>query len=170
MPGGRMPHVVVMGVSGCGKTTVGRLLAQHLGVPFIEGDELHPARNVELMASGIALTDEDRSGWLDAVAAELARRPQGAVASCSALRRRYRDRLRRAVPDLRFVHLQGDRTVLEGRLSKRRGHYMPASLLDSQLQTLEPPSADEQPLELDITEPPEILARRAAHSLGALTA
>lgn len=170
MPGGRMPHVVVMGVSGCGKTTVGRLLAQHLGVPFIEGDELHPARNVELMASGIALTDEDRSGWLDAVAAELARRPQGAVASCSALRRRYRDRLRRAVPDLRFVHLQGDRTVLEGRLAKRRGHYMPASLLDSQLQTLEPPSADEQPLELDITEPPEILARRAAHSLGALTA
>ena len=89
-----MPHVVVMGVSGCGKTTVGRLLARHLEVPFIEGDELHPPRNVELMAAGIALTDEDRAGWLDAVAAELARRPEGAVASCSALRRRYRDRLR----------------------------------------------------------------------------
>jgi gluconokinase len=111
-----MPHVVVMGVSGCGKTTVGRLLARHLEVPFIEGDERHPPRNVELMAAGIALTDEDRAGWLDAVAAELARRPEGAVASCSALRRRYRDRLRRVVPALRFVHLGGDRAVLEERL------------------------------------------------------
>jgi len=165
-----MPHVVVMGVSGCGKTTVGRLLARHLEVPFIEGDELHPPRNVELMAAGIALTDEDRAGWLDAVAAELARRPEGAVASCSALRRRYRDRLRRVVPALRFVHLRGDRAVLEERLAQRRGHYMPPTLLESQLQTLEPPSADEQPLELDIAEPPEALARRAAQSLGALTA
>jgi carbohydrate kinase (thermoresistant glucokinase family) len=165
-----MPHVVVMGVSGCGKTTVGRLLARHLEVPFIEGDELHPPRNVELMAAGIALTDEDRAGWLDAVAAELARRPEGAVASCSALRRRYRDRLRRVVPALRFVHLRGDRAVLEERLAQRLGHYMPPTLLESQLQTLEPPSADEQPLELDIAEPPEALARRAAQSLGALTA
>jgi carbohydrate kinase (thermoresistant glucokinase family) len=165
-----MPHVVVMGVSGCGKTTVGRLLARHLEVPFIEGDELHPPRNVELMAAGIALTDEDRAGWLDAVAAELARRPEGAVASCSALRRRYRDRLRRVVPALRFVHLRGDRAVLEERLAQRRGHYMPPTLLESQLQTLEPPSADEQPLELDITEPPDALAQRAAQSLGALTA
>ncbi len=165
-----MPHVVVMGVSGCGKTTVGRLLARHLEVPFIEGDELHPPRNVELMAAGIALNDEDRAGWLDAVAAELARRPEGAVASCSALRRRYRDRLRRMVPALRFVHLRGDRAVLEERLAQRRGHYMPPTLLESQLQTLEPPSADEQPLELDITEPAEALARRAAQSLGALTA
>jgi carbohydrate kinase (thermoresistant glucokinase family) len=165
-----MPHVVVMGVSGCGKTTVGRLLARHLEVPFIEGDELHPPRNVELMAAGIALTDEDRAGWLDAVAAELARRPEGAVASCSALRRRYRDRLRRVVPALRFVHLRGDRAVLEERLAQRRGHYMPPTLLESQLQTLEPPSADEQPLELDITELPEALAQRAAQFLGALTA
>ena len=165
-----MPHVVVMGVSGCGKTTVGRLLARHLEVPFIEGDELHPPRNVELMASGIALTDEDRAGWLDTVAAELARRPEGAVASCSALRRCYRDRLRRAVPALRFVHLRGERAVLEERLAQRLGHYMPPTLLESQLQTLEPLSADEQPLELDITEPPEALARRAAQSLGALTA
>jgi len=165
-----MPHVVVMGVSGCGKTTVGRLLAQHLGVPFIEGDELHPPRNVALMASGVALNDEDRAGWLDAVAAELARRPEGAVASCSALRRRYRDQLRQAVPALRFVYLRGERSLLEERLAQRRGHYMPASLLESQLQTLEPPSADERPLELDFTEPPEALARRAAQSLGALTA
>lgn len=165
-----MSHVVVMGVSGSGKTTVGQLLARHLGVPFIEGDELHPPRNVELMASGIALTDEDRAGWLDAVAAELARRPEGAVASCSALRRRYRDRLRQAVPALQFVHLWGDRALLEERLAQRRGHYMPASLLESQLQTLEPPSADEPSMELDINEQPETLARRAAQSLGALAA
>lgn len=165
-----MAHVVVMGVSGCGKTTVGRLLAQHLGVPFIEGDELHPPRNVALMAAGTPLTDEDRASWLDTVAAELARRPAGAVASCSALRRPYRDRLRTAVPNLRFVHLQGDRALLVQRLAHRRGHYMPASLLDSQLQTLEPPSADEHALDLDIAEPPDALARRAAHSFGVLTA
>lgn len=165
-----MTHVVVMGVSGCGKTTVGRLLARHLDLPFIEGDELHPPRNVALMAAGTPLTDEDRVGWLQAVGAELARRPAGAVASCSALRRRYRDQLRGQLPGLRFVHLHGARPVLESRLRQRQGHYMPASLLDSQLQTLEPPSADEQALELDIMDSPDALAHRAAQALGALTA
>ncbi|MFY8085366.1 MAG: gluconokinase [Rubrivivax sp.] len=165
-----MPHVVVMGVCGCGKSTVGRMLAERLGVAFIEGDELHPPHNVALMAAGTPLTDEDRAGWLDAVAAELARRPDGAVASCSALRRRYRDRLSGVVPGLRFVHLHGDRALLAQRLAQRRGHYMPASLLESQLQTLEPPSADERFLDLDIAEPPEVLARRAAQCLGVLTA
>ncbi len=165
-----MTHVVVMGVSGCGKTTVGRLLARHLDLPFIEGDELHPPRNVALMAAGTPLTDEDRVGWLQAVGAELARRPAGAVASCSALRRRYRDQLRGQLPGLRFVHLHGARPVLESRLRQRQGHYMPASLLDSQLQTLEPPSADEQALVLDITDSPDALAHRAAQALGALTA
>lgn len=164
-----MAHVVVMGVSGCGKSTVGRLLAQHLGVPFIEGDELHPPRNVALMAAGTPLTDDDRADWLQAVGAALARSPAGAVASCSALRRRYRDRLRRQVPGLNFVHLQGARPLLELRLGQRQGHYMPASLLDSQLATLEPPAADEQALELDIAEAPEALAQRAARALGALT-
>jgi len=164
-----MAHVVMMGVSGCGKSTVGRLLAQHLGVPFIEGDELHPPHNVALMAAGTPLTDEDRADWLQAVGAALARSPGGAVASCSALRRRYRDRLRRQVPGLCFVHLRGSRLLLEQRLGQRQGHYMPASLLDSQLGTLEPPAADEQTLELDIADAPEALAQRAARALGART-
>lgn len=165
-----MAQVVVMGVSGCGKSTVGRLLAQHLGVSFIEGDELHPPRNVALMAAGTPLTDEDRAGWLDAVAAAMARRSEGAVASCSALRRRYRDRLRSEVPHLHFIHLRGARALLEQRLGHRQGHYMPLSLLDSQLQTLEPIEPDEQAIELDIDEAPEVLARRAAQALGVLTA
>lgn len=164
-----MAHVVVMGVSGCGKTTVGRLLARQLDLPFIEGDELHPPGNVALMAAGTPLTDEDRAGWLQAVGLELSRRPGGAVASCSALRRRYRDQLRQMVPGLRFIHLQGERAVLEHRLKQRRGHYMPASLLDSQLQTLEPPADDERALEFDFTLSPGTLARRAAQALGALT-
>lgn len=160
-----MPHVVVMGVSGCGKTTVGRLLAQHLGVPYIEGDELHPPSNVKLMAAGTPLTDEDRAGWLEAVGAELARRPAGAVASCSALRRSYRDRLRQAVPGLSFVHLHGSRALLSQRLAQRKGHYMPASLLDSQLQTLELPAPEEHVLQLDIDDTPQTLAQRAALAL-----
>jgi carbohydrate kinase (thermoresistant glucokinase family) len=161
-----MAHVVVMGVSGCGKSTVGRLLAQHLGVAFIEGDELHPPRNVALMASGTPLTDEDRVDWLAAVRSALAREQAGAVASCSALRRRYRDQLRQSLPDLVFVHLHGPRELLAQRLAQRKGHYMPASLLDSQLQTLEPPSVDESALTLDIDETPQTLAQRAAQILA----
>jgi len=159
------PAIVVMGVCGCGKTTVGRLLAAGLGLPFVEGDELHPQANVAKMAAGMPLTDEDRAGWLDAVAARLAAAPGGAVASCSALKRRYRDRLRADAPHLRFVHLHGPRALLEQRLSARRGHYMPASLLDSQLQTLEAPAPDERAIELAIDAPPETLAAQAAAAL-----
>jgi gluconokinase len=159
------PAIVVMGVCGCGKTTVGRLLAAGLGLPFVEGDELHPQANVAKMAAGMPLTDEDRAAWLDAVAARLAAAPGGAVASCSALKRRYRDRLRADAPHLRFVHLHGPRALLEQRLSARRGHYMPASLLDSQLQTLEAPAPDERAIELTIEAPPETLAAQAAAAL-----
>jgi carbohydrate kinase (thermoresistant glucokinase family) len=149
-------HLVVMGVSGCGKTSVGRALAQALGHGFIEGDELHPPANVAKMAAGTPLTDADRAGWL----AEIGRRlgqahaaGTGLVVSCSALKRSYRDGLRAACPGLLFLHLHGSADLLRRRLQARTGHYMPPSLLDSQLATLEPPAADEAALSLDISPP-----------------
>ncbi len=149
-------HLVVMGVSGCGKTSVGRGLAAALGLGFVEGDELHPPANVAKMAAGTPLTDADRAGWL----AEIGRRldqaqaaGQGLVVSCSALKRSYRDGLRAACPGLQFVHLHGSADLLRHRLQARTGHYMPPSLLDSQLATLEPPAADEAAITLDISPP-----------------
>lgn len=149
--------IVVMGVSGCGKTTVGRALAAALVLPFIEGDELHPPRNVALMAAGTPLTDEDRLDWLQAVAAALAAAAAGtgAVAACSALKRSYRDMLRSGAPALRLVHLTGDPALLAERMRRRAGHYMPASLLQSQLDILEPPQPDEGAIALDVTATPE---------------
>lgn len=160
-------RVVVMGVSGCGKSTVGRLLAARLGLPYIEGDELHPAENVARMAAGTPLTDDDRLPWLQRVGERLSAEPRGAVVACSALRRRYRDRLREQAPGLRLVFLYGPAQLLAGRLAARQGHYMPASLLPSQLQALEPPQADEQALALDIDAPAEQLAERAHQWLEA---
>jgi len=133
--------VVLMGVSGSGKTTVGRALAAELGWTFLDADDFHPAANVARMAAGVPLTDEDRWPWLDRVVAALhERRARGehVVLACSALKEAYRARLA-AAGDVRFVHLAGDRDVLAARLASRAGHYMPASLLDSQLATLEPP-------------------------------
>jgi len=145
----------MMGVSGCGKTTVGRALAERIGCAFKEGDELHPASNVAKMKAGHPLDDADRAPWLDAVAGWIAER-EGArewgVISCSALKRAYRDRLRRAGAErLRFVLLDPDEATLRARLEHRRGHYMPASLLDSQLATLECPDPDERILRLEGT-------------------
>ncbi len=162
-----MRPVVVMGVSGSGKSTVGALLADALKVPFLEGDSFHPPRNVERMAAGIALTDEDREGWLQTLALQLQRHAaHGVVLSCSALKRRYRDVLRAGAPNLALVHLAGAREVLAQRLAGRSGHYMPASLLASQLATLEPPQPDEHALTLDITQPPPHLVQRALAWLG----
>ena len=159
-------RVVVMGVSGCGKSTVGQLLSAGLHVPYIEGDALHPAHNVALMAAGTPLTDKDRQGWLMAIAAQLAAaRDTGAVATCSALKRSYRDILRAAAPDLRFVHLHGSPALLAQRLKARSGHYMPASLLQSQLDTLEPPGADEAAITIDIALPAEQIAALAMRQL-----
>jgi carbohydrate kinase (thermoresistant glucokinase family) len=162
------PVVVVMGVSGCGKSTLAQALAEALGVPYIEGDALHPPHNVALMAAGTPLTDADRAGWLDHISARLAqarRHGTGAVVTCSALRRLYRDRLRVAAPDLRLVHLHGDPALLAERIGQRTGHYMPATLLPSQLQTLEPPEADESALTLDIAQHPDVLVRQALQAL-----
>lgn len=161
-------RIVVMGVSGCGKSTVGAALAQALGLRFVEGDELHPARNVALMAAGTPLTDEDRQDWLQAVAAALAGAGEpGVVVSCSALKRRYRDLLRASAPDLRLVHLRGEPALLAQRLQARKGHYMPPSLLQSQFDTLEPPAEDEHACAADIDLPPPQLVAQLLHRLRA---
>ena len=158
---------VVMGVSGSGKSTVGSLLAAHDGVPFLEGDAYHPAANVTKMSAGTPLDDDDRAGWLDALAGEIraARdRGQGLVLSCSALKRRYRDLLREADPALRFVHLAGPRDLIATRMQRRLEHYMPPSLLESQLRILEPLQPDEAGLTLDITLAPQALVERITAS------
>jgi gluconokinase len=162
--------VVVMGVCGCGKSTVGERLARELGALFIEGDAFHPPANVARMAAGIALTDADRQGWLEALAAQLAaarRAGRSVVLACSALKRRYRDVLRQGAPDLRVVHLHGGREMLAARLAARQGHYMPASLLDSQLATLEAPGPDERAITLDAGAPTDALVQSALTQLQA---
>ena len=135
--------IVVMGVSGAGKSVVGAALARALDAPFCEGDTLHPPGNVAKMREGTPLTDADRAPWLDRVAAWMVAHPDGVV-TCSALKRRYRDRLRLAAPTACFVLLDAPKAVLAERLAHRLGHFMPATLLASQLATLEPPGADEQ--------------------------
>lgn len=148
------PLVVVMGVSGSGKSTVGAGLATRLGIAFTDADDLHPPANVAKMRAGTPLTDADRGPWLDTVGAELAgHSPTGLVVACSALRRVYRDRLRHHAPGTAFLHLAGDRDVLAGRTTGREGHFMPPALLDSQLATLEPLDADETGTTLDIDRP-----------------
>ncbi|MBB5607128.1 MULTISPECIES: gluconokinase [unclassified Janthinobacterium] len=153
---------VVMGVSGCGKSFIGSLLASQLGVDYVEGDALHPPENVAKMAAGVPLTDADRAGWLAALRDRIAAaRAQGVglVVSCSALKRAYRELLREGDPALRFAHLDGPRAVLLHRMQDRQ-HFMPASLLDSQLQTLQPLQEDEAGIVLDFRQPPEMLVEQ----------
>lgn len=155
-----------MGVSGSGKTTVGRLLASRLGVRFVDGDDLHPAANVAKMAGGIPLDDEDRRPWLDLVRSEIARALEsgaGLVITCSALKLAYRDRLMWPGEPVVLAFLDGPRDLLEQRLRDRSGHYMPASLLASQLATLERPTGA---LALDIREDPDALVEQIKRSLG----
>ena len=158
---------VVMGVSGCGKSTVGQALAAALGVRFVEGDAYHPAINVAKMSAGLALTDADRAAWLQDLQTPLrdaCARGAGIVLSCSALKRRYRDVLRAADPSLRFAHLDGARALLAERLGARVGHYMPPSLLDSQLADLEPLAPDEAGVVLDVAEAPALLVAQVLAS------
>jgi gluconokinase len=153
---------VVMGVSGCGKSEVGRQLAQLLQVDFIEGDAYHSAANVAKMAAGIPLTDDDRADWLRTLEQRIAAAREagvGLVLACSALKRRYRDLLREGDPDLRFAHLDGARELIAQRMGARTAHFMPTSLLESQLRDLEPLGADERGVRIDIVKPPAALAQ-----------
>lgn len=168
---GTLPHLVVMGVSGTGKTSVASLLAERLGLVFIEGDALHPRANVAKMSAGQPLTDDDRAPWLAALAAEVRRHEAGGAATvltCSALRRRYRDALRAGdAPGTRvFVHLEAPAALLRERMEQRE-HFMPASLLDSQLATLEPLGADEAGLRVDVSAPLAVVVDRVVEALVA---
>jgi gluconokinase len=146
------PLVVVMGVAGSGKTTVGAALAQQLGLDYADADAFHDKASVAKMAAGHALDDDDRSPWLQAIGQWLAAHDEtGGVASCSALRRRYRDILRAAAPRVKFLHLDGDPQVVTGRVAGRPDHFMPASLVSSQLETLERLEGDEIGIRLDIS-------------------
>ncbi|MET7638095.1 gluconokinase [Streptomyces sp. NPDC005438] len=166
-PTGEPPLLVVMGVSGTGKSTVGALLARELAVPYAEADDFHPPANIARMAAGTPLTDEDREPWLAAIGDWLrGRRGRGGVVSCSALRRRYRDVLRTAAPGVRFVHLRGERALIDRRLAGRLDHFMPRALLDSQFATLEPLEPDEAGTVLEVSAGPATLTRRALRALG----
>lgn len=162
--------IVVMGVAGTGKTTVGRLLAERLGLPYAEGDAFHPAANVAKMAAGHPLDDADRWPWLDAVGEWIRNRAGtcGGVIAASSLKRAYRDRLRAASPRAVFVHLTGERPLIEERMAARRGHFMPTALLESQFATLEPLQDDELGVEVDVTGPPEEVTERALVALRRL--
>ena len=160
-----------MGVSGSGKSTVAAGIAAALGLHFIDGDALHSAASVALMQAGTPLRDEDRWPWLDRVGARLgdaARWPGGVTIACSALRRAYRDRIRAAAPGVRFVFLDGPADLIRARMTGRTEHYMPSTLLESQLQTLEPPGADEADvqrvdIELPAQEVVDLAVRALAH-------
>jgi len=161
--------LVVMGVSGSGKTTVGALLARRLGWTFKEGDELHPAANVAKMAAGHPLTDADRAPWLEAIGAWIdARLAEGdrAVISCSALKRAYRDRLAEGRPQLRFVYIDVDQATVAERLARRKGHFFPPSLLASQYADLQPPGADEPVIAVDGRLAPAAQAQKVAADLA----
>ncbi len=167
----KTPHVVVvMGVAGTGKTTIGPLLAARLGVPYAEGDDFHPQSNIAKMSAGTPLTDDDRWPWLDAIGDwAQGRAGLGGVVSCSALKRSYRDRLRAAAPGVVFVHLTGDRALVEDRMSHRQGHFMPTALLDSQFATLQPLEPDEAGVAVNVTGSPEEITERAATALASLS-
>jgi gluconokinase len=146
--------IVVMGVCGSGKTSVGEKLGARLGVPFRDADEFHPPANIAKMSSGVPLDDNDRWPWLDAIGAAIHGTKGGVVIACSGLKRIYRERIKMAAGrPVTFVYLEGSRATLAGRLGGRRGHFMPPSLLDSQLAILEPPAADEEAITVSVELP-----------------
>lgn len=159
--------VVVMGVSGTGKSTLAAQLAGRLGCTQLEGDDFHPAANVAKMSAGVPLDDSDRESWLTAIRRAVAAEPGTVVLSCSALRHAYRERLRSTVWSTLFLHLAGPRDVIARRLAARPDHFMPATLLDSQLATLEPLASDEPGIQLDITYPISTLTTLSASFIAA---
>lgn len=144
--------IVVMGVSGSGKSTVGAALAQRLRVPFADADDFHPEANIEKMSAGQSLDDDDRRPWLDTIGDWLAQHAEGGVMSCSALKHKYRDQLRSHHPQTQFLHLSGTPEVIGRRQASRPGHFMPASLLVSQFETLEPLTDDENGITIDVNQ------------------
>ena len=142
--------IVLMGVSGCGKTVVGKALAEKLGVPFLEGDEFHSPENLAKMSSGVPLDDNDRKGWFHAIREAMEAQPGSAIVSCSALKRKHREFLADASKTVRFVHLDGERELLEKRIRSRVGHFFDPKLLDSQLASLEKPAPDEGALAVNV--------------------
>ena len=161
------PLLVVMGVSGSGKSTIGAAIAGRLRVPYEDADDLHPQANIEKMTAGIALDDGDRYPWLEAVGEWLAARvAQGGVMSCSALKRKYRDQLRRHTDAVTFLHLDGTPQVIARRQASRPGHFMPASLLESQFRTLEPLEPDEHGIVIDVDQPVDAIVEEYARRAG----
>ncbi|WP_395371959.1 gluconokinase [Komagataeibacter diospyri] len=172
---GKQPRVlIVMGVSGCGKSTVAHLMAERLGWPVIEGDDLHTAHNIAKMSSGIPLTDEDRAPWLERIAQQV--REWGAagqcgIVTCSSLKRKYREHIGGGSQDVCFVYLKGSRDDIAPRLGQRMGHFMPAAMLDSQFATLEEPDMDDEVvMALDVNAPQDHLAEQACAHLSGLPA
>ena len=157
--------VIVMGVTSCGKTSVGEGLAKELGCPFIEGDRLHPPANIAKMSAGTPLNDADRWPWLEAIGKAMkaeCEAGRGVVAACSALKKSYRQKLAEAAGrPVTFIFLHGSRELLAARMAERKGHFMPTSLLDSQLATIEIPEPEERALHLDVVFPVDELVRRA---------
>lgn len=170
--GGPNQRIVVMGVAGCGKTTVGQMLATQLGGEFLDGDGLHSEANIAKMSAGTPLNDSDRKPWLEEIGAELARAAANGrtlVIGCSALKRHYRDIIRSKEPLTAFVHLHGNQELLAQRLLERPGHFMPASLLESQLDTLEMLEPGEHGRLFDISAPVDRVAQQACQWLVANT-
>ena len=168
MSGDQLPHIVVMGVTGCGKTTVAQQLSALTGHRFLDADDLHPPSNVAKTAAGIPLTDDDRAPWLGVVRdrlQELSGQGRRGVVACSALRRSYRTILGDVSDPVLFVHLTGDQQVIRGRMQARSGHFMPPALLDSQFALLEPLDADEFGIALDVAPAPDLIARAAVDYL-----
>lgn len=159
---------VVMGVAGCGKTTIGEALADSIGGTFLDGDAFHPPANIEKMSRGDPLTDEDRWPWLEIFSKEIASRPGKVIGGCSSLKRSYRDLITRAAGEpVLFIYLDGSRELISDRMGRREGHFMPTSLLDSQFAALEVPTEDECFISVDIDATTDEIVNRLVKNLSA---